>query len=250
MTLPSEPIVDPLASFASADVQKNAARMAQDIFTGIFRHLAEGHADFNSEAADTIRSRCQRWCQAGGSEEGQALRIALLISGLDQWGLAFSQGFAITAIPALSELIGTLRTGLAPQADARFQAYFSQIREQETAAIDFKIELRRSIHLALWHALAACDQSSAADPLIQTLGSLLLALARDLPNLGWRLIADTLTGIQASLLSDQTSTIAQDSARKLFTALQHALPADCYRNILATSAQAVRAWQQAQRSSH
>jgi hypothetical protein len=31
--------------------------------------------------------------------------------------------------------------------------------EIESDAIDFKIELRRSIHLALWHAMAACDEA-------------------------------------------------------------------------------------------
>ena len=61
-----------------------------------------------------LEQQCRNWCQAGSSPEARAARMALLISGLDQWGLAYSQAFSLTAIPALSALIGTLRNGLDP----------------------------------------------------------------------------------------------------------------------------------------
>ena len=39
---------------------------------------------------------------------------------------------------------------------------FAAIEQGEGDAIDFKMELRRNIHLALWHAMIACDDADDA----------------------------------------------------------------------------------------
>ncbi|MGB4225641.1 MAG: hypothetical protein WBJ68_03130 [Candidatus Dechloromonas phosphoritropha] len=39
-------------------------------------------------------------------------------------------------------------------------------------ALDFKIELRRNIHLALWDAMTACDDSAEAQRILRALVSL------------------------------------------------------------------------------
>ena len=197
-----------------------------------------------------VSARCWNWSQAAGDEAGRALRLALLISGLDQWGLAYTQAFRLAAIPALTSLIGGLRTRLDAAGDARFQQYFASLNETEAAAIDFKIELRRAIHLALWHAMAACETAEQVEGIVRPLGSLMLGLNERMPELGWRLLADALASIQISLLADPagSTTQAQDGTQQLFASLRHALPAERYQAILAHSGQAVLAWQQAQRA--
>lgn len=242
-TLPA----DDFSPLVDADTQRLAARMAQDIFAGIFRQVAATETAADEQAAG-LESRCRNWCQAGGSAEGQAMRLALLIAGLDQWGLAYSQAFRLAAIPALSALLGGLRNGLDSRADALFLRYFSQLDSDEGAAIDFKVELRRAIHLALWHAMAACETADEAQAIALPLGSMMLALERQMPELGWRLIADALANIQVALLNNPLTPLAQDSTQQLFAALSQALPAERYRMILATSAQVVQAWQQARRA--
>lgn len=243
-TLPT----DEFAALVDTDTQRLAARMAQDIFAGIFREVLAPDSPAAADEAAALEARCRNWCQAGGSDEGQAVRLALLIAGLDQWGLAYSQAFRLTAIPALSALLGGLRNRLDARADTLFQQQFSRLESDEGAAIDFKVELRRSIHLALWHAMAACDTAEAAQAILQTLGSLMLALDRQMPELGWRLIADALANIQVCLLTEETAPLAQASTQQLFAALSQALPTERYRMILATSGQAVLAWQQARRA--
>ena len=249
MSTPTHLPVDALAIHADADIQKFAARMAQDIFSGIFRQTLPTEPAVLGNKIGDLEQQCRNWCQAGSDPEARAARLALLVSGLDQWGLAYSQAFGLTAIPALSALIGALRNRLNPQADARFQWYFSQIEQIESDAIDFKVELRRSVHLALWHAMAACETQDEAQAILQALGSLMLGLDQRMPTLGWRLLADALANIQIALLGDSAaSEVAEDSTRQLFESLRLALPAERYREILAHSAQVVLAWQQAKRT--
>lgn len=242
---------DQLATLLAPDTQRLAARMAQDAFSRLFRLTIEGEAPALAEALAEIEARCQRWCSAGTDEDAQALRATLLIAGLDQWGLAYSQAFDLAAIPALTTLLGSLRNGLSPSLEARFQGYFQEIERIESDAIDFKIELRRSIHLALWHAMSACEEASDAQRINQCLASLMLALAGRMPLLGWRLLADALASIQIALLSDPAahSTLAQDMTQQLFEALRQHLPVAQYRDILAYSGKAVVAWDQARRNS-
>ena len=248
MSTEARPIVDSLAALADAATQKTAAQMAQDIFAGTFRLTMDPGAADAGQVMSEVETRCRNWCLAGADDDARALRLALLISGLDQWGLAYSQAFKLSAIPALSALIGALRNRLDAKADARFQWFFSQIGEIESDAIDFKVELRRNMHLALWHAMAACDSDDEAQAIVQHLGSMLLALDKRMPELGWRLVADALANIQIVLLSNAAlSTFAQEGTQQLFASLRGALPQQRYQEILAHSAQAVLAWQQARR---
>ena len=222
--------------------------MAQDAFTSLFRLTLDANNDQLGAALAEIDIRCRKWCQAADGTDAQALRMALLISGLDQWGLAYSQAFGLNAIPALSMLLGALRGSLDSTADARFLRYFERVESSEADAVDFKIELRRNIHLALWHAMTACEESDDAQRILQALGSMMLVLAQRLPVLGWRLLADALASIQIRLLTDTSaSPLAQENTQQLFAALRQNLPAEQYQAILAYSGQAVLAWQQSRR---
>ncbi|OMG56519.1 hypothetical protein BJN45_02570 [Azonexus hydrophilus] len=239
--------VDPLATLANTETQRLAARMAQDAFAAAFRMAVS--PDGEAGELGELAGRCYNWSQAGADEEARALRLALLVAGLDAWGLAYTQAFHLNAIPALTALIGGLRTRLDATADARFLQQFSTLADNEFAAVDFKVELRRSIHLALWHAMAACETAEQAEGLVRPLGSLLLGLNEQMPELGWRLIADALASIQISLLADPAASArAQEGTQQLFAALRHALPGERYQAILAHSGQAVVAWQQARRA--
>lgn len=248
MTTTTDIPADQLAALVSPDTQRLAARMAQDAFTTLFRLTLDADNDKLGATLADIDIRCRNWCQAAGGIDARALRMALLISGLDQWGLAYSQAFGLTSIPALSMLLGALRGSLETTADARFQRYFEHIEQVEADAVDFKIELRRNIHLALWHAMTACDDEQDAQRIMQALGSMMLVLARRLPLLGWRLLADALASIQIRLLSDTAAgSMAQETTQQLFAALRQNLPGEQYRAILAYSGQAVVAWQQSRR---
>lgn len=251
MTTAAHIPADQLAATANADTQRLAARMAQDVFAGVFRQAVLADAAQGEAVLAEVAARCFNWCQAGGDEPSCALRLALLISGLDQWGLAYTQAFKLNAIPELSALIGALRNRLDARGDARFQQYFRQIDEVESDAIDFKVELRRSIHLALWHAMAACETAEQVKNIVQPLGSMMVVLTQQMPELGWRLLADALANIQICLLSDTAPATpqAQEGTQQLFASLRHTLAQDCYQNILAHSGQVVIAWQQASRSS-
>lgn len=248
MSTPSSLPADQLAELVNSDSQRQAARMAQDVFSGMLRQAVSADAPSDESVVAEVGARCHNWCQAGGSDDARALRLALLISGMDQWGLAYSQAFGLQAIPALTALIGSLRTRLDTRADALFQKYFAQIDAVESDAIDFKIDLRRAIHLALWHAMAACETEAQVEGILKPLGSMMVALDTRMPELGWRLLADALASIQISLLSEQNvAAVAQEGTQKLFASLRHALPQGRYQAILAHSGQAVIAWQQASR---
>ena len=168
---------DQFATLLPPDTQRLAARMAQDAFSAVFRLTAAGDPGQLATTLADLETRGRNWCAAGDGSDAVALRATLLISGLDQWGLAYSQAFGLTAIPALTTLLGALRNSLEPQVEARFQAYFQQLEQGEGNAIDFKIELRRNIHLALWHAMSACDSDDEAQRIAECLASLMLALA-------------------------------------------------------------------------
>lgn len=247
MTSSASPIVDALASLIDPGSQRDGAHLAQVVFGEVFRHAWTPDPVELGQILKTLAARCLEWCQAGEVRTLSPARLALLVSGLDQWGLAYTQTFSLTAIPALTALIAALRTSLDPQSEALFQQYFEQMAQKETNAVDFKVELRRGIHLALWHAMAACETSEEAQSILQVLGSFLLALNQQWPTIGWRLVADALAHIQIGLLNGQTSELARISTQSLFAALQHVLPEDRYQLILHQAGQAVLAWQQARR---
>jgi hypothetical protein len=248
MTTTTDIPADQLAALLAPDTQRLAARMAQDAFTTLFRQTVDADNGQLGAVLAELDRRCQEWARNGGSPDASALRMALLIGGLDQWGLAYSQAFGMTAMPALSMLLGALRGSLNSADEARFLQYFERIEQVEGDAVDFKIELRRNIHLALWHAMAACEERPDAQRIMQALGSMMLVLAQRLPLLGWRLLADTLASIQIRLLTDTSaSQMAQEHTQQLFAALRQNLPAEHYQAILAYSGQAVLAWQQSRR---
>lgn len=238
---------DRLAATMPGDIQRQAAHIAQDAFATVFRLTVDGGMPGRDAALAEVKQRCLSWCAAGDDDEARSLRRVLLAAGLDQWGLAYTQAFDLTAIPTLSALLGTLRTSLDAAEDARFQRLFARVDAVESDAVEFKIELRRNIHLALWHAMTACDDRAEGQRIVRALGSLMLALTRRMPLLGWRLLADALASIQIRLLSDEKTVggMAEEGTQQLFVALSQSLPPEQYQAIHALSGQAVLAWQQA-----
>lgn len=242
---------DSLSALAVADVQRQAARMAQDAFGRVFRLTIEASDEVRRNGVGEVSVAMHNWARAGEGDDARALRLAMLLSGLDQWGLAWSQAFGLAAIPGLSELVGALRTGLDPQAEARFLQQFEALSAAEGNAIDFKVELRRGIHLALWHASIACEDRDEALRVAGQLTSLLLVLVREMPDLGWRLVADALAFIQIRCLSDGLAAegAAQDATQALFATLSRELPGEHRDAVMAHAAQAVVAWQRSNRPS-
>lgn len=242
---------DPLAAAVSADEQRQAARLAQEAFARVFRLSVSETDTARRKGVGELRADLAEWAQGGGDAQARALRLALLLAGMDQWGLAWSQAFGLVAIPGLTELIGALRTGLDPADEARFLQQFEAIGASEANAIDFKVELRRGLHLALWHSSIAAEDRDEALRLATQLGNQLLGLARDMPQAGWRLVADALAFIQIRCLADGLAAegIGQEATQALFGALARELPAASRDLVMAHAARAVVAWQQAARSS-
>ncbi|MDO8787850.1 MAG: hypothetical protein Q7J42_07250 [Sulfuritalea sp.] len=246
---PFSPPVDRLAGLATPDAQRLAARMAQDAFTRIFRLTLEGDEASLQVAVAEIGRLAKNWVQAADGDEARALRLALLVSGIDQWGLAWCQAFGLAAIPAISALLGSLRNGLDAGDDARFQQHFAAIGRVESDAVDFKMELRRNIHLALWHAMIACDDRDEALSILAALGAMLVALVAQMPTIGWRLVADALALIQLRCLADAAAStdLARETTEALFAALRRALPRETSEPIFAHANQAVITWQRSRR---
>lgn len=246
----SKPIPpDSLASLAPADVQRQAARSAQDAFSRVFRLTVSESNAARQEGVQALADTLREWAGLAPDEDAAALRLALAVAGLDQWGLAYSQAFGLQAIAGLSELVGALRTSLDERAEARFQRHFEALDAAEGNAIDFKIELRRAIHLALWHAMIACETRQEADAVLSHLGGMMVALVRLMPALGWRLVADTVAHIQIRCLAESLATegVGRDSTEALFQGLQRELPADKRDLVMAHATRSVIQWQQAAR---
>jgi hypothetical protein len=243
------PPADTLAEAAPPEVQRLAARMAQDAFTRIFRLTVEGDAAALQAAVAEIGERARNWVRAAPDDAARALRLAMLAGGVDQWGLAYVQAFGLAAIPGLSVLLGRLRSDLDAAADARLQQAFAAIEGAEGDAVDFKMELRRNIHLALWHAMVACEDRDQAAAILAALGGMMVALVDRMPTLGWRLVADALAHIQLRCLSDGAAAqgLAAEMNGELFAALRRELPRQRSEAILAHAGQAVLAWQRARR---
>ena len=241
--------LDTLAPLAAPAVQQQAARMAQDAFAQVFRLTLDEDDAGRARGVAGLETALRNWSRAAGDDEARSTRLALLMSGLDQWGLAYTQAFQLQAIPGLSELLGALRTELDAQDEARLLRQFAAIDAAEGNAIDFKIELRRAIHLALWHAMIASEERDQATAILTRLGSMLLALIAHMPELGWRLVADTLANIQIRCVAEGLASegLAQESNQALFAALAGGLPADTRDRVMAYANQAVLGWLQARR---
>lgn len=241
---------DRLATLASAEVQKRAALLSQDAFAQVFRLSVSEDDAGRTAGVESVRSALANWASAGEGDTARALRMALLLSGLDQWGLAYSRAFNLQAIPGLTELVGGLRTALDPREDAQLQLQFAAIENAEGNAIDFKIELRRTIHLALWHAMIASEEREQASAILAQLGGMMFVLVKSMPQLGWRLLADALAHIQIQCLAHGLAAdgLARETTMSLFAALHQELPADRRDLVMAHSSRAVIAWQQANRA--
>jgi len=236
---------DHLAPLAGADAQRQAAHMAQDAFGRCFRQSVGEEEGGEGDLASALGN----WARAGDGEDGRALRLAMLLSGMDQWGLAWTEAFGLAAIPGLSRLIGDLRTALPPEEEARFLRQYDALAKEEGNGIDFKVELRRGIHLALWHSAIAAEERDEAMRLTASLGGLLLGLTRAMPAVGWRLVADALAHIQIRCLADGLASdgIGQEATQALFAALSRELPADVRDAVMAHAGRAAVAWQQSRR---
>jgi len=178
------------------------------------------------------------------------VRRTLLLSGLDQWGLAFSDTFGHAALGGVSALVSLLRNDLDVQEEALCQGYLQRLHSEEAAAFDFKVLLRRELHLALWHAMIAAEEREEAESIMRHLGGLLLGVYEDMPTHGWRLLADALASIQMRCLSQGLAIegIAQETTQSLFVSLASALPEVVCARVMEQSSNAVRAWQEARRS--
>lgn len=248
-TQSAEILEDKLTPLASQDVQRHAARMAQDAFTQLFRLTLNNDEESLRQGVAEMQPLIRNWASAAVGENARSLRLALMMSGMDQWGLAYSQAFGLNALPGLTELLGALRTALSPEEDARLLQMFETLEKSEADAIDFKVELRRAIHLALWHALIASEDKDEATMICAALGSLMLALTQSMPTLGWRLVADTLAHIQIRCLAEGLAVegLAQEMTQQLFASLSQALPKETRDQVFAQAAQVAMAWQQARR---
>ena len=240
---------DGLAVLAAPEVQRLAAGMAQDAFTRIFRLTLDCEDGSLKDAVAEIGRLSRNWVQAAEGDEARALRLALLVTGIEQWRLAWRQAFGLTAIPGVDALLGSLRSGLDTAAEARFRKKFIAIGDIECDAVDFKLELRRSIHLALWHAMIACTDRDEALAILAALGGMLVALVSQMPVIGWRLVADALTLIQLRCVTDAAASqgLARETTQALFDALRQALPREVFEPMLAQANQAVIAWQRSRR---
>lgn len=243
---------DGLAALAAPDVQRLAARMAQDGFARVFRLTLEADAHAVRAAVSEIERRARNWMRAADGDEAGTLRLVLLVAGMDQWRLAYCQAFGLNAIEGMDDLLRALRGGLEAPAEARFRQACAAIDEAESQAIDFKMEVRRNIHLALWHAMIACDDAEEARAILAALGGMLVAQVRYMPTLGWRLVADALAHIQLRCLTDAAASadLARETTQELFDVLRETLPAEIFEPMMAQANQSVVAWQQARRRSH
>lgn len=239
-------LIDPLAEQLPREIQIQAARHAQDGFALAFRLSIESPEKARRRAMQEAAERLTAWAQQAGEPAMQPLRGALILNGLDQWGLAYSQIFGAAAMNGLSELISLLRA--APDASATLQA-LENIGNTESSALSFKAELRKAIHLALWHAMIAASEREEALDILKQLGGMMLRLPESMPTLGWIIVANTLADIQIRCLEHSLAStgLAQEMTQSLFGALNQQLPAEQRQKIMPAATQTVMAWQQSNR---
>lgn len=240
---------DSLRELASRDVQQQAARLVQEAFAAAFRLAIEASAAQCQSTIEKLAGHLGEWAGMASREEA-LLRRTLLLSGLDQWGLAFSDSFGATALSGVSTLVGLLRNELDAQEEAISQGFLERLQTEEGAAFDFKVLLRRELHLALWHAMIAAEARDEAESIMRHLVGMLLAVYEQMPTHGWRLLADALASIQMRCLSQGLAVegLAQETTQSLFVSLASALPEVICARVMDQSSNAVRAWQEARRS--
>ncbi|PAS93938.1 MAG: hypothetical protein CGU28_05705 [Candidatus Dactylopiibacterium carminicum] len=241
---------DTLAELAPEDVQQQAARLVQEAF-GVALRLATSQGLPREEAINRLAGHLREWTALSSSEQTQ-LRMAMLLGGLDQWGLAYSQLLTATELAGVSMLIGDLRAGLDLSAEALCQRFLDGLREDEASALSYKILLRRELHLSLWHALISCNSREEAEPVMRLLVGMLLALVQAMPQLGWRLIADAMASIQIRCLQHGLAVegLSRDLTEGLFASLSEALPEAARAQVVDHAAEAARAWRDASQPKH
>lgn len=184
------------------------------------------------------------------ADEARALRQALLLSGLDEWGQAWSKAYGAGAMTGLSALLGILRDTLDPAAEAAVQKAFARLGSDEASGFSFKAELRKSICVALWHTLISEEDRESAAGIANQLGSMLLGTLQTMPENGWIIVASALADIQIRCLAHNLAQggLAQEMTQELFAALAKELSPEDRQRILGGAGQAVVAWQQTQRA--
>lgn len=240
--LPADPLVD----LVPKDTQQQAARLVQESFVAALRLSSQGEGEQLEAALGQLADRLREWSRLTTPEASYA-RLAMILAGLDQWGLAYSQVVGAAALGGLSFLLANLRDCLDLAEESSCQHFLDQIHDDEAAALSFKIDFRRELHLSLWHTMIATDDRKEADMLLKLLGGLLLALNRAMPTVGWRLIADTLATIQIRCLQHGLALegMARETTEGLFGGLATELPEDIRDLVSAHSVQAVHAWREA-----
>ncbi|NSL55200.1 hypothetical protein [Uliginosibacterium aquaticum] len=241
---------DPFEELAARDVQLQAARLVHEAFAAALRLSAGGGESKQlEEALAKLAGHLREWSRMAPMEAAH-LRLAMLLAGLDQWGLAYSKAFGAPALAGVSAVLADLRDSLAPQEEAACQRFLDTLYEKEETALEFKIAFRRELHLSLWHTLIAAENREQGKLLVSLLGGMLLALTRAMPTLGWRLVADALASIQIRCLQHglAASGMEQELTEELFAGLQAELPEGPRELVNQHSAEAVRAWQEARRA--
>lgn len=241
-------LTDPLAAQLPRETQIHAARLAQDGFAHAFRLTVETLSSERQQPIVAAVKKLNEWVNETGDGEQSALRLAMLLSGLDQWGLAYTQVFGAAAMAGLSELVAGLRA-TAQGGDGATET-IARINDDQASAFSFKAELRKAIHLALWHSMIEDEDRESATATLKQLGGMMLRLVEAMPDLGWIIVAHTLADIQIRCLAHQlaTSGLAQEMTQELFGALNQQLPPDQRTKIMAGATQTVVAWQQSSRS--
>lgn len=239
---------DPLAHLASRDTQIQAARLAQEAFATAFRLCTDSDAERRERALASLASHLEQWILMTGADS-RPLRRALVLTGLDQWGLAYAQIFGAAALAGVSDLIGRLRNTIPVELEAACQSQLEAVRTDEASAYDFKFELRRELHLALWHSMISSEERDDAFAIMKALGGMMRSLIREMPTLGWRLLADALALIQIRCLSHGLAGegLARETTTELFGALATELPEEIRNAAMSLASESVLAWQQAQR---
>lgn len=246
-----EQINDPLAERLPRDLQTRAAHLVQDAFTESFRLSFEAAPEARAGGIEALVGRLAEWTAALPGD-APTLATALLLWGLDQWGVAYSQVFGAGAMTGLSELVAGMRGRLGVADEAACHDCLQRLADEEAAAFAFKAELRKAIHLALWHAMVAEEDRDGAFDILRRLGGMMLGLVEAMPGLGWIIVAETLAAIQLRCLAHGLASegIGLEATRALFAALARQLPEAERDRILSAADQAVLRWQQASRGVH
>lgn len=241
---------DPFEALAQRDVQIQAARLVQEAFAAALRLSAQGDESKQvGEVLGRLADHLREWSRMT-SVESTHLRMALLLAGLDQWGLAYSKAFGAGTVAGVSTILADLRDGLGVEEEATCQSFMDQFHDLDAAALEFKIALRRELHLSLWHSMIAAENRAQGEVLLKLLGGMLLALVKVMPVLGWRLVADTLASIQIRCLQHGLAGdgLGMELTQELFAGLQAELPEAVAKLVNDHSGEAVRAWQEARRN--